>query len=506
MKLTAGRQFLFRAVSISMVIVCSAAVLAGCAMPKINLQGLMAPQGAPVIEGTATPETASSPTAEELAEPTRDDSIEPGEASEDSFTEISGASLEWSGLVLFTSKSADPLAQTDAGSLAADSPERYLWAVAVDGTRAGRITPEGSAGALVEAAYPENQALVLADGFDFDTQALSGLPLPEACQGGGCSDFQFGLQGRTFAYLSGEDTCGRTLTLVERANNQVLNTWQGVAWYYFYGVGSMILAQGGCDQRYVYHYIPNTGQQASISPEGEMSWDPAHRAALVQLTGDSPAENGLWGFNLETSAPILWSDQGKIMQDTPIWLDDGHHFVYQHRGIRYDPVSGNVYLDGPRQIVLMDAYTRSQQLIGFEQGYDYHLCQTQGEPCEQVYGDWLKIYRTPFTAGGIKLGDAAYATINRCALFGYDCLKPSEEYALNWKTGELLPWSEAGVSLPSEPVDLTQPDLSTEPVYTDAGGDFALYTSFDRRGLWYVPVAGDPVQWVTDGENFVYIP
>ena len=40
----------------------------------------------------------------------------------------------------------------------------------------------------------------------------------------------------------------------------------------------------------------------------------------------------------------------------------------------------------------------------------------------------------------------------------------------------------------------------------DPGGAFALYTSADGHGLWYVPASGDPLLLVTDGDDFVYVP
>jgi hypothetical protein len=243
-----------------------------------------------------------------------------------------------------------------------------------------------------------------------------------------------------------------------------------------------------------------------MSPDGELSWDPTRQAALVQVKGESPLLSALWGFNLETSRAILWPEQGKVMQDTAIWLADGRHFVYQHRNIRYDKVSGNAYLDSPRQIILMDAWTRAQQLIAFDGGYDYHLCRTEGEPCLQNYGDWLKVMRTPFQPGGLKLSDPGMATKARCALFGFDCMQPADEFALNWKTGEMLPWNEVLPAAAEPTAAASQPDQSGAPVYLDPGGAFALHTSADGRSLWYVPSGGEPVLWVTDGKGFVYVP
>lgn len=484
------------------------ALLSGCAMPTIDLGRLVAPKDDSVVtaDAAAQPGLAEAaaegqvdPTAAGASSPD-EDQADPGEPPAD----LGGPDL--GGLVLFTSRAADPLATSDAGRLPGDSPETLLWAISADGTRAGRLSPEGLPSALVPVAAPENKPLILENGFEAAGDSVVGLLTPDECLDGACADFQFGLQGRTYAYLSGEDTCGRSLTLVERANGQVLNTWSGVAWYYFNADGGMIIAQGDCETRHVYQYIPNTDQQSGMAPDGELLWDPTHSAALVQVRGASPVQSELWGFNLENSRPILWGEPGKVMQDTPIWLADGRHFVYQHRAIRYDKNSGNAYLDGPRQIVLMDAWTRAQHLLAFDPGADFHLCATEGTSCDQPYGDWLKVRRTAFLPAGLKLGEPAQAVINRCALYGLDCPKPAEEYAVNWQTGEILPWADAGVPSPEHAPAFPPPDRAAEPVFISEDGSFALFTDAGGSTLWYVPSAGDPVLWVTEGENFVYVP
>ncbi len=476
-------------------------LLSACSLPKIQLPVL----GGKTLDGdlAAVPGEATDPTA--TAETAPDEAAAnvtglPDAAQPDGLEDLTG-------LVLFTSLSNDPFALSDEGRLYIDPPMRHLWAISPDGARTGRISPERAASALVPSSLPEGKPLVLANGFEANSAGLDAVPLPEPCQdpGAACSDFAFGLQGRTYAYLSGEDSCGRTLTLVERGGGQVLKTWSNVAWYRFNQDGGLLLSIDDCSRRYVYQYIPNTDTQSGISPDGDLSWDPTLQAALVQVKGESPVLSALWGFNLETSRAILWPEQGKTMQDTAIWLSDGRHFVYQHRVIRYDKGSGNAYLDSPRQIILMDAWTRAQQLIAFDGGYDYHLCQTEGEPCLQNYGDWLKVTRTPYQPGGLQLGDPAMATKSRCALYGYDCMQPAEEFAINWTTGEILPWADV---LPaSEPASAkSPPDPSRAPVYLDPDGAFALFTGMDGHSLWYVPSDGEPVLWVTSGEDFVYIP
>lgn len=95
-----------------------------------------------------------------------------------------------------------------------------------------------------------------------------------------------------------------------------------------------------------------------------------------------------------------------------------------------------------------------------------------------------------------------------------DCAGPVERLALNWRTGELLPWEQAPIPGPAptpsppEPTPRPSPgpDLAGEPLYTDPAGRYRLYTGPDRRGLWCVPAEGEPVLWVEQGNHFFYIP
>jgi hypothetical protein len=479
-------------------------LFSACALPKIQLPSIA---GAPAKEGGVAAVDSANPAAP--ADPAAPKPT--GTASDPTDTPVSGEITVQdgvSGLILFTSLSNDPFASSDAGKVSLPDPQRHLWSISPDGKRTGRLSPEGYATALVPVSKPEGKILVMSNGLELTGDAvLAALP-PQDCQdnGAACSAFEFGMQGRTFAYLSSATSCGKTMTLVERATGNPINTWENVTWFHFNQDGGLIISLSDCTNNYVYQYIPNTGIQTGMAADGAISWDPSQRAALVQLSGASPLVSALWGFNLDTNRAILWHDQGNIMQDSPVWLADGRHFVYQHRVVRYDKESGNAYLDGPRQIILMDAWTRAQHLLAFNGSYDFHLCPSEGKPCQQPYGDWLKVTRTPFVPVGLKLGSPDEIAHSRCPLYGLDCMKPAEEFALNWKTGEMLPWADANLPAPQSAPAYPPPDQSKSPIYSDPDGAFSLYTSADGRALWSVPASGDPLLLVTEGENFVYVP
>jgi len=334
--------------------------------------------------------------------------------------------------------------------------------------------------------------------------------LPEECapEGGReCSEFNFGPEGRTLAYYTGAEGCGRGLSLVDLVLNQTINTWASVQWYEFFQDGSLILSLSDCSggPNTLYLYIPNKDTQAGLGQEGKIIWNPSRQAALIQVSSQTAFLSGLWGFNLDTSRVFLWMEKEPVIDDTPVWLEDGQHFLYQHRPVQFYSNSNTAVLEGPRQIILMDAWSRDQRLLAYDAHYDYHLCSTSGAPCELRYGDWLKVRRTPFKPTRIPMDEPDLPEA-LCALYGQECTEPAEEMALNWKTGEILPWEEAGVKEPAPAPAFPLPDLSSPPVYSDPAGAFALYTSPGGRTLWYVPASGEPVLWVTEGENFVYLP
>ncbi|MBE0698283.1 MAG: hypothetical protein IH586_15295, partial [Anaerolineaceae bacterium] len=269
-------------------------ILTACALPKIQLPGMGA---APATEGgVAGMDTANSATQ---VDPTAPQSTGAAEETADT-PAVSGeitAQDGLSGLILFTSLSNDPFAGPNAGKTSQPAPQRHLWAISPDGKRTGRLSPEGYGSALVPVSKPEGKILVMANGLELTGGAVMTELPPLACQESDaalCNGFEFGMQGRTYAYFSGESTCGKTMALVERATGNTINTWENVTWFYFNQDGGLVLSLSDCTKSYVYQYIPNTGIQSGMAADGEISWDPSHRAGLVQLTGASPILSALW--------------------------------------------------------------------------------------------------------------------------------------------------------------------------------------------------------------------
>ncbi len=503
---------LFR--SIPILAILGATLLASCSLPSfagrstpVLFQTTTASPANPQDQGTNSPEQSTDPAS--ILPTSTVTSLNETRTLPVDITDLEDKTLN--GMIVFTSLSGDPFANTDLGKTDQPTSERRLWAISPDGLRAGRLSSTYQGTALFLPANDQEPIKFVDTGMNINYPGLEPVTLPEECSPAGdntCSEFSFGPEGRTLAYYTSIDNCGRDLSLVDLLLNQTINTWANVHWYRFLQDGSLILSLDDCSgtPRNLYLYIPNKNTQAGLGQEGTLRWDPFWQAALVQVQDQLPVFSGLWGFNLQTSRVFLWMErEQRVIDDSPIWLSDGRHFLYQHRSIQFYANSGTFVLEGPRQIVLMDAWSRDQRLLAYDGRYDYHLCETNGTPCEMRYGDWLKIRRTTFKALRVSTDEIDLPEV-RCALYGLDCKQAPDEMALNWKTGEMLPWSEANVAEVEPDPASPLPDLAAQPVYSDPGGTFAFYTDSGGRTLWYVPAAGEPVLWVTEGENFVYLP
>jgi hypothetical protein len=493
-------------------------LLASCTFPALPQFGgakgtpAVTPDTALTASGTPSPEdTPSEPEDIETATSSPDGPVMGTGISAQDFSDP--ANLPH-GLILFASTSAQPFEKADPASGQEAQAERYLWAISLDGKRAGRVSPDGAGSALfVAAAGKKNK--VLQNGFQLSGEQIEPVDLPDECTAEGgqsCSGYQFSPSGNMLAYFSGSDSCGRKLTLYNLDQRKEVVTWPNAHWAYFFNDGSLITSLGDCDSQWAYLYIPRTGKQAGVEKVGKPFWNPTHTAVIFQVQGKPETQIGLWGFNLETSRVFMWLAKETVIEDTPIWLADGQNFVFQHQPYSYDQATKDAILNGPRQVILMNAWTRSQRLLGYDPRNSYNLCGVDdlqgsepGSPCTQPYGNWLRIQRLPYQGLRFAVADRSKPEA-RCALYGLDCKDKPETLALDWQTGKQYPWDEAQVPQATVTPGHTRPDLNKDPFYQDPNGEFAFYVGKDGKTLWYVPRDREPSLWVQDAEGFVYLP
>jgi hypothetical protein len=494
-----------------------ALLLTACTLPQFGQQNIpaTAPDGdlkatisSVVIDSSSALSAApSAPTST----PTPQASALPGGVVEISASDFSDPDIPAGGLILFTSTSAQPFTRLDVGGVAGKSSERYLWALSTDNRRAGRISPDGMGSALFLPGVPGQPGKLVQYGFSLKNSRIETINPPDECKDSAqpCGGFQFSPDGSALAYFTGEDSCGRTLKLYSLTRHKTISTWNNAHWAYFFNDGSLIISLGDCQTQRAYLYLPGSGQQAGVEQVGTPYWNPTHTAVVFQVQGKPELQVGLWGFNIETSKIFLWLSKDRVIEDTPIWLNDGQYFVFQHQQYLYDRATKEFILQGPRQIVLMNAWTRSQQLLGFDARSGYHLCaaadQAPGEPCAQPYGDWLRVQRQPYSQQRFSANQRDTPGV-RCAMYGLDCKDAPEELAVNIETGKQYPWLEARVAQVTVTPAYHKPDMENEPLYQDPNLAYAFYVGKDGHTLWYVPRDREPTLWVQDGEGFIYLP
>jgi hypothetical protein len=240
------------------------------------------------------------------------------------------------------------------------------------------------------------------------------------------------------------------------------------------------------------------------------------------------------------------------IDDHPVWTPDTRYLLYQHRtySLAADGFSPTGF-DQARQIIQVDAQTGEQTSLLSDPAYDFHLGSCPS--CAEWYGDWIPIRRVAFMPEPIEGGEAmATSQAFTCRMYAQDCAAPVELFALNWKTGELVPWTDMfnsglvpdpnltatpiGPNSAEEPLFeqpdqytlytgprehtfwikwryapegaamlLAGPDLDSKPIYQHPSGDYAYYLGIDDKSLWMVPREGLPLPWVFNGQNYFYL-
>lgn len=424
-------------------------------------------------------------------------------------------------------------------------PERgvsrpQLWAVSSDGRRIGQLTADGEGvGFYAPPVPPPDLILLSTASFSPESERVRFVRLPPECDEPAkrdprvswypCSDFQFSLDGRRVGFFWGGGGCGREgLMVIDLLSGEIWrrNAWhwagREVHWFHFLSSGRMLVADGHCEGGEIWLWDLQTGEERELGIEGDVYWN-ANGTALAVIAGYYGGWQ-TWIWIYDVAADRLITPAGMSVE-WPIWTPDGTGLLYYNSEFVYTkyitfsagysvPVSATV---GPHLIYAVDIATAEVRVLAGNPQYDYFVGRST-QDC-RWQGDWLMLRRIGFQTREYPVDDWGLPQVpySPCLEWSGDCPSPVEILALNWRTGEIVPWEQVPHPTPAPtftplsamsptPVPTAGPALFPAPLYTDPAGRYALYVGTGGTGLWCVPAGGAPVRWIAEGYHFIYIP
>jgi len=407
--------------------------------------------------------------------------------------------------------------------------DRVLWAVSPDGKRMGRLTPLGKDTLLFIPSSGARKPLVVEYGVHFNSPDLISVSLPEECYDAPltafdpshdpnkCQYFKFSPDGRYLSYTFNEGSCRRIMNIQEVSTGKVIYQDEvngGIP--EFLPDDRAFFTIGHCEGGSTLMVDLKTGQVETAGGYAwEYQWNTTHTAFLVQI---SPYQGftgrSFWGYDTKTERLFSIPVTEHTLDSPAVWTPYGSRILYVHRD--FSAVQNGSFLPkGTSQIMRLDPASGITEVVLSDPGYDFDLCLlSQSLICPQKHPDWFEVKRYPVPADPDERARYSKAVIE-CLETG-SCPPEPEMMALNWRTGELLPWEQSPTAAPtSTPAGPRQrgesnyplpPDPGQKPFYASPSGEYAFYIGADGISLWRVIGNNPPVLWVHAGDYFYYLP
>ncbi len=268
-----------------------------------------------------------------------------------------------------------------------------------------------------------------------------------------CSGFTVSENKQYLGYYFGPASCGRGMQILdlETGDPSYFTEFGGLN-FEFLSNGKVLITTGHCEGGRVELLDPKTGE---LTPLGGLGigdlnnlWNETGSALVVNTNPYHGFESAIWGYNVTEDFIFLPQPEDWQRDDGPRWVPGGTHLLFQHRELITDE-QGTIYqLTSGKQIKRVDATTGEQTTLLADPSYDYHLCSGHTADCtRRWHGDWIQVLRLPFNPLQITYtieGDLGM----ECIFYGFDCDISPELYALNWRTGEMIPWAESSLPTP----------------------------------------------------------
>ncbi|MEJ5310469.1 MAG: hypothetical protein WHX52_11900 [Anaerolineae bacterium] len=417
-------------------------------------------------------------------------------------------------LILFTSTVHAPFAPKEVRQRTTPT---HLWAIAADGRRAERLSKKEDTLFIRPDGDTITIDLLVTKAYSIETNFVHQHVLLPACADIACDQYLFSPEGTWVAYFWGEEACGRGIAALNLHTDETrVITDTGGHFFTFVADETLLFGTGHCEGGDLALLDLRTGAQNTLGEAGAIAWNGPRTIFAVNVRPYSGWGSYVWGYNVAQGQYFLPPrTESETEESQPLWTPADDHLLYQQRVLTYTtPVTTALTL-GPQQIISVDTTTGERQVLLSDPAYDYHLC-TAYKACAWE-GDFIEVRRIPYRQRVFDLEPDFNSAAVNCAVYGFRCADPVERFALNWRTGELLPWdarpaaaeTPTSTPTPTPPATVSQPaapDLSRSAFFTAADGTYTLHLGQDGRSLWCVPAGGEPVLWVNNGAYFTYVP
>jgi hypothetical protein len=270
------------------------------------------------------------------------------------------------------------------------------------------------------------------------------LPKDKGDWAGPCTGFEFSPDGRFLGFFFGPDYCGSGINILDTRTGEIVYHHAGGGFgFEFLENGKILLATGQCEGGGMSLFDPIAGTLSSLGGLGRGGWNVTRTAIAVEaLLAHMGLAKEIWGYNVEKDFLFLPpAETGEQLDNQLLWTPDGSHILFVHRPISYTSMVGPYTFLEASSIIRVSATTGERKVLVSDPRYDYHFCAAYSW-CDNWYGDWIQVRRFPFEQQTLALFDPA----TDCLGYGEDCDEPPELFALNWRTGELIPWGEISLS------------------------------------------------------------
>jgi hypothetical protein len=264
-----------------------------------------------------------------------------------------------------------------------------------------------------------------------------------------CSEFTASTDGRFLAYEFGPESCGRLLIVLDLQSGETVFESEafGVHWFEYLENGKILVASGHCEGGGVSLYDPRTDTWQSLGSEGIKLWNPQHTALAVYAPIYMGFEGWVWGYNASRDFLFLPQPDEHRLENHMLWTPDGTHLFYQRREMVRDDTTWVDSFPTGREIIRVNASTGEVRTLASDPEYDYHLCEGVRSDCDHWHGDWIQVRRYDYSPQQFEF-TGSDTPIIKCVLDGMQCEGEPVLFALNWRTGEMIPWDASILPTP----------------------------------------------------------